>query len=805
MEFGLGNISKQQTKSGSDSNVGHGLGEFLQQNGPMHSMNQQQGGERNAAAPSVMKTPVNTSGASIGKNTVSKANGILNEEGLHRVSGWEKRFKGTALKAAVKKLNSFHAVMDKEVSIQDMEPLGEAKAIFLQLIESINVFLQEGSRLHKKEQAALRPVMSSLLIQLYSMGNVFHNGDKLEFNGDERVSYNGENLVYDYLMQNQLKSVRLGDVMTGHGVRSVQGNMASTDMDSGQIDRTALQIEKIEGTKKWHKNENDVPKTVDWLQEIRSRRLPSLDDKNAVEKLEQIAKMLEDIELQAETTIQREDVRTEFFDVTKMLHLLLSNPGLMTGEGVEALKNGEISSEKTDLLNTAEFFQAVAGMTVQEATLKLDEIRQSKAETADKDSISTGGARSQVFIDLKKKRVLRTSQEQGGTKVQKSRNNFNYDEAMSRLGEITGLGGQAGARTTYYKDLEGNLQYGTNMDLAGGKRADQAKLSFGDEAVDSQMKKGRYNIFGHGSKEELNRNADLIISSFNMQIIDYLAVHQDRHTENFFVDLNAENPKQAFMGIDNDNVFGLGTDALRDSRTVSYGEHAKGSYEKGPKSHGYYDVVSILKGFQCIPTETATQVVGLDEEKIEAEMRPYLDRAARFALISRIRKLKKYVFEEANIVDIRTHEGMEEFKKETLGGIVRTIMDTQDYELFGADAAGSHARYAPGILMRALAGSYFGLGAMAETEDGKFKYASDYEYMEEGQTEEQFHHSDNYKNRGKKLWNSFEGMVRAAGMEQDARYLEIKKAIAEGKMGYFYTGNMDMAYQKWLKNKKSHS
>ena len=805
MEFGLGNISKQQTKSGSDSNVGHGLGEFLQQNGLVQSMNQQQGGERNAAAPSVMKTPVNTSGASIGKNTVSKANGILNEEGLHRVSGWEKQFKGTTLKAAVKKLNSFHAVMDKEVSIQDMEPLGEAKAIFLQLIESINAFLQEDSWFHKKEQAALRPVMSSLLIQLYSMGNVFHNGDKVEFNGDTRVSYNGENLVYDYLMEHHLQSVRLGDVMTGRGVRSVQGNMASTDMDAGQIDKTALQIEKIEGSKKWHKNENEETNTLDWLQELKSRRLPSLDDKNAVEKLEQIAKMLEDIELQAETTIQREDVRTEFFDVTKMIYLLLENPELMTGEGVDNLKSGKMSHEKADLLSTAEFFKDVAGMTVQEATEKIDEIRKAKAETADKDSISTGGARSQVFIDLKKKRVLRTSQEKGGVKEQKSRNNFNYDEAMSRLGEITGLGGQAGARTTYYKDLEGNLQYGTNMDKAEGKRADQAKLSFGDASVDSQMKKGRYNIFGHADEEELNKNADMIISSFNMQIIDYLAVHRDRHTENFFIDLNAENPKQAFMGIDNDNVFGMNTDAMRVSRTVSYGEHAKGSYEKSAKGHGYYDVVSILKGFQCIPTETATQIAGLDEEKIESEMRPYLDRAARFALIRRVRQLKKYIFDEADVVNIHTHKGMEEFKKATLGGIVKTIMDTQDYELFGAETAGNHSRYAPGVLMRALAGNYFGLGAIAETEPGKFKYASDSEYMEEGQTEEQFYHSDNYKNRGIKLWNSFEGMVRAAGMEKDARYLEIKKAIAEGKMDYFYTGNMDMAYQKWLKSKKSHS
>ena len=95
MEFGLENTDMQHLKENGD-NVGHGLGMFLRQNGLVKSSNQPQGGQAKA---------VNISGASIGANTISKANGILTEEGLHQVSGWTKSFKGSAMKETVKDLN----------------------------------------------------------------------------------------------------------------------------------------------------------------------------------------------------------------------------------------------------------------------------------------------------------------------------------------------------------------------------------------------------------------------------------------------------------------------------------------------------------------------------------------------------------------------------------------------------------------------------------------------------------------------------------------------------------------------------
>lgn len=743
MEFGLENTDMQHLKENGD-NVGHGLGMFLRQNGLVKSSNQPQGGQAKA---------VNTSGASIGANTISKANGILTEEGLHQVSGWTKSFKGSAMKETVKDLNRYHDAMNSEVSVTDVKILGEIEDIYNELVGDVRWFIRDGSRIYKKEAAALRPVMSSLLIQLYSLGNVFDHK---------------ENIAYDYLMENGLTSARVGDIVTGRGAMSVQGNMVSTGIESGQIDRTAQQMNE------WDKN--GKPK-ADWLQELKSRRLPTLGDRHAAENLGRIAKMLDDIELQSKDSIQREDLRTQFFDVTKMIHLLLANPDLMTKEGVDKLKSGKMSHEKTDLLNTAEFFQAAAGMTIQEATEKLDEIRQSKAETADKDSNVKEGELSQVLIDDKKKRVLRTSKENGGIKEQKARNNFNYDEAMSRLGEITGLGGQAGARTTYYKDKTGQMQYGTNMDKVGGKSATNAKLSFGDAAVDSQMKAGRHNIFGTG-KDEIDKNAGLIISSFKMQIIDYLAQHQDRHTENFFIDLDADDPQQAFMGIDNDNVFGLGTFSAREKRTVSYEKHAKDDYYNLYK--GYKEVVSILKGFQYIPKETAAQIANLDEKKIEKEMRPYLDRGARFALIGRVKKLKEYVANEAQVINIHEEEGMKEFKKQSMGIMVDVLISQRLPNAFlgNTSSAGSlFARAMPGILLRTLGMQYFGLGERYESEYNTGEKAKE-EYFDNNNKE-------NIRVREEKFWNSFEGIVRAAGMLDNPEFKKIEEEYKSGKLRMF--------------------
>lgn len=703
-----------------------------------------------------------TSVTPVGPNIISKSNGVLNEEGLRRLSGWSGEFKAATTKKVMEKLEAFHQAMNGMVSNSESSPdkhkaemqsMENANEMYEELVGEVRSFV-DGTRKwttffhkHKKEEKALLPAMSSLLIQLYSLGNAFEYRNSLS---------------YDYLIENNLSKARIGDILTGQGALSVQGNRVSTREQSGQLDRTAMQM------KKWNETETET----DRKQELKSRRLPLPGDRNAVEELLHISKMLEDMELQTQTDVEREDIRTEFFDVTKMISLLLQNPDLMFESSVNERTQPKSGHEERDLAWTAEFYRMTAGMTIEEASKKIDEVRRERAEIADENSTAKEGVLSQVLIDEKQNRVLRTIKGNNmDSREQKKRNNFNYDEAMSRLGEITGLGSQAGARATYYKDTNGKLQYGTNMDKAAGIQARDVKLSFGDTQMDSRMKQGRYNIFGYETKEQLEKNAGLIISSFKMQIIDYISFHQDRHNENYFIDLDAAKPQDAFVGIDNDNVFGVGTDSTRNARAVSYQKHAK--EEKLFK--GYKGVTSTLKGFECIPKETAEQIAKLDEKKIGEAMKPYLDKAARLGLMRRIHSLKKYVSENAIIVNIYTPKGMEEFGKATAGSIVKAVMDLNAGSLLGKGENAS-ARMAPGILMRTLMMQYLYPGSV------KDKYSTEFEYMTGQETVQEYFDEKNKSVRDKKFWDTFVSLIRIAGMEEDKEYLELKKKFESGKL-----------------------
>ena len=723
-------------------NYGHKLGMFMKQNGLVESKTESLG-ESAKAADKPSFAP--------GKNIISKTAGLLDEEGIRKLSGWNGKFKGSTLKSCLELLSQFQESMEQSVSADDISAMGTAETCFFKLTRQVQYFVRVASQkmgvLHKKEAAAVLPAMSSLLIQLYALGNSFDNS---------------ENLAYDYLLEGNLSSATVGEIMTGQSSKSLQGNMIDLRNSSPTADKTAKQLH--EWTDKKEIN-------IDYKQQLNSRRLPGLGEKGASQALQRILTMLDDIELQTEDSIEREDIRTQYFDVTKMILLLLQHPQLLEADGASKIKKGKNIHEYEDLINTAEFFKAVAGKTVGEALERIDEIRQSKAETAAADSISKGGSLSQALIDKNKKRVLRATKENAGVKVQKSRNNYNYDEAMSKLGEVTGLGGQAGARTTYYKDLEGKLQYGTNMDLAAGKQGTDAKLSFGDSTVDSQMKAGRHNIFGHSTPKELEKNAGLIISSFKMQITDYLSQHSDRHFENFFIDLEAENPENAFMGIDNDNVFGYDIASERAKRTLSYEKHAKDKTGNA-EYRGHKDLTATLSGFRCIPKETVAQVEALDEKKIGEAMIPYLDRGARFALIKRVAKLKEYVRSEAKVVDIHTPEGMEEFKTETLDMIVNSFMKLNiGHKIIGGSDNGSFARMIPAIMARTLAMQYFVPGNKSVEND----------YITDGTEVKDYYAAGNKKVRAQKFWNSFEGMVRAAGLEESKEFKDLKERFKSGK------------------------
>ena len=503
-------------------NYGHGLAKAFMQD---------RASRENTIAPTKDLQSESGKQYAVGQNSLTTSGGIMTVDSLRALSGWQKEFKSSTLIKTLQSLEQFHQDMKQTISLDNMgEVITSSTASYETLLQKVSHYVERGRswyagiHLHREEEKAMMPAMSTLLIKLYSLGNVFQYL---------------ENLSYDYLMENQIESVPLNDIVNGRGALSVQGNMASTGIQKGQIDKTSYQMNKRNGGEA----------AIDKRQELLQRTLPALKgtDQESVEQylqeLEKIAKMIDDMELQSTDDLEREDIKIDFIDISKMIHMLLKNPFLLSeGETKEKVAGNYRDS---DLALTMEYYQLTQGLAVKDALILIDQKRLEAVETAAQDSIKTGGQLSQVLIDLEQKRVLRTGLSSKGIEEQRTINNFNYDEAMSRLAEVTGLGSQAGARTTYYKDTQGKLQYGTNMDLAAGKEARLAKISFGEEKADKEMKGGRRNIFGHSSEKELKWNAGFITSSFTMQILDYIAFHRDRKTNNFFIDMEAEDSTHA--------------------------------------------------------------------------------------------------------------------------------------------------------------------------------------------------------------------------------------------------------------------
>ena len=728
--------------------------------------------------------------SSVPPNSVATTNGIWDETALRQISGWKKPFKSETLISTMQELKQFHEEMGTVISAKELK-IGanedKLKEPYEELLEKVSHYVHRGSQwyssfhLHRKEEKAMLPAMSTLLIKLYSLGNVFDNI---------------KNISLDYMLENGKTSAVLSDIITSKMAGSLQGSIAFTGNQANQTDKTAYQMKKQASDGKTYSANDD----------IKAMRLPSFDNKNIREELHRLAIMIESAELHVTNDIAREQFKIEYGDLLKMIYIFLNEANEREDE--------KILWKQEDVNEAFTFWNKTAGMTVEEAVKEIDGMRKEKFETASKKSIKAGGSLSGVLIDQEKKRVLRTATGQKDIKQKRDNNNYNYDEAMSRLAEVTGLSSMAGARTTYYKDMEGKLQYGTNMELAGGEAAVMAKLSFGHEETDKRMRAGRYNIFGTESDKELNRNADMIISSYKLQILDYIACHQDRNINNFFLDVTAEDPTMAFMGIDNDNVFGKNLDVSKIFRKVDNVAHATNSYAEPQKSK-YLDAMTVLEGFEFIPNEVVKHVEELNPQKINEALKPYLDRSARFAVINRIGKLKEYVKSKSRIMNIRTKEGMEAFKKETLNRMLSVSLELVDEDvekatvMGAAGMAGSFERKMPGILMRTLMSQYFTMAPFLITKaDGSYEKQPELEYIPEG-TEKDYITKANIANRQANFWKTFDAMLSVVGKsreqlwdeamgrkygeeemkkksEEDS-YKKLKESFLTGKMRFFNT------------------
>ena len=217
------------------------------------------------------------------------------------------------------------------------------------------------------------------------------------------------------------------------------------------------------------------------------------------------------------------------------------------------------------------------------------------------------------------------------------------------------------------------------------------------------------------------------------------------------------------------------------------------------------------EGNANIPKETAQQISQMDEGKIEEAMRPYLDRAARFALLKRIRKLKDYASTKSNVFDIHTPKGMDMFKREILSDAVKMILVQKkgDYLMGHSDEMGTQARWIPVALTRALMIQYFSMSSKLELKEGsenEYKFAPELEYVPKGMNAKDYISKENFEKRDQNFWKSFEGLIRSSGktkeeiweeamelkygskkeeMEKNEEYQKFREAFVKGQVKMF--------------------
>ena len=221
----------QKKNSGFD-NYSQGLGQILRGNEERQQPGLKQGEDFNDLQEGTRQATI------MPPNSISTTNGIWDEAALRQISGWREAFKSETLISTMETLREFHSEMRKEISAEWMglgDSANEVRESYEELLKKVSHYVQRGSKwnafvhLHRKEEKAMLPAMSVLLIKLYSLGNVFENI---------------KNLTFDYMVENGKTVAKISDIITSSMAGSLQGNMAFTGMQTNQTDKTSYQMRK---------------------------------------------------------------------------------------------------------------------------------------------------------------------------------------------------------------------------------------------------------------------------------------------------------------------------------------------------------------------------------------------------------------------------------------------------------------------------------------------------------------------------------------------------------------------------------
>ena len=356
--------------------------------------------------------------------------------------------------------------------------------------------------------------------------------------------------------------------------------------------------------------------------------------------------------------------QAEYFRLSRLFNRAIQQKELL----VSVILNGFPESEKVDSAGYEDLIKLASLGTVslasgvellnKEAQDESKFIRlvdkEGKELEEDKDYIVGGGMLSVAIIDKVNKHVLRSPKDLDKDEQSTALNGI-FDEAAGKISQFLGFNVMANAEAKgFFSKGDGGekaLFGGSVMDFADGREGYRINLMFGNE--EDKIYEGRKN--DRFQNVNVMENPRIVEDMMKMNIVDYLMMHGDRHSENFFINTNAKDGEASVTGIDNDIILGQYTGGhehgFGNSAAALYTIHNKTSMDWGMNLNATFPMMT--KGVK----EALNK---LDLEKFNLMLMPYADRVIRIGVVQRAKELKKLA-ETVPEVDLNKKEDLEAY------------------------------------------------------------------------------------------------------------------------------------------------
>lgn len=358
--------------------------------------------------------------------------------------------------------------------------------------------------------------------------------------------------------------------------------------------------------------------------------------------------------------------QAEHFWLSKLFYRGIQNKELLTA----IIKNG-IPENMTQEEENVAVLAGYSGMTLSQGLAKINQeardttkfqrlVDKSGNALAEVESGTNGykvggGSASIAILDHVNKKVLRAPKKNKKYLSEDEQNkaiNGIHDEAIAKVGQFLGFHVIANAEAAGFmakekgEAKEAAVFGGSIMDMVEGKTASEMNYLLKD---------------GSGANDiNVLKNGRLINEMLQMNVIDFLMAHADRHFGNFLINKEAKQGDSIVTGIDNDMILGNGGSdneriGFQSSKEALLGIKNRSELSYAVKLHG---------SFPMMPQNIKDAIHRMDISKLNELLMPYADRVVRLGVLRRAMELKEYA-KDVKVCDFETEEGIREYLKES--------------------------------------------------------------------------------------------------------------------------------------------